>query len=219
MFFKGFSKKFFICLFVFLIFINTFNVFSDQQNKHATINAFKKYPHALGAFYGELSGYGLSYQQWFDRFGFETALGGYYTPPDCPTSTDAKSDILQYSVGFQVQYVVFSGNMIEQFSNWLDAALYIFSGVVHNGTVSVQCKENPNYDSNNPSEPQYIEDPNASPLYTPQLGTGFGIGIEIVLFKHFSIPTEFGLDSIWAPGSFWPVKAGFIVQSGFRYRY
>ena len=213
---KGFLRAATLILSILLLFFSTAILFAEEP-----INAFTAYPHALGAFIGDLSGYGLSYQQWFGRFGFETAFGGSYTPyssEECSISPSV--DILQYAIGIQGQYIVYSGNMIKSFADWLDASLYIFTGILHDGTIGKNCKVNPNYsDSNSSNESQYIEDPNAQPSFSPKLGTGLGIGIEIVLFKHFSFPIEFGLDSVWALGSIWPERAGYIVQGGFRYRY
>ncbi len=212
---RSYSRVLLICTTILLSF-STAILFAEEP-----INAFTAYPHALGAFAGDLSGYGLSYQQWFGRFGFETAFGGYYTPynpEECGYYENV--DILQYTIGIQGLYIVYSGNMVRSFADWLDGSLYIFSGIVHNGTVGRKCKVNPAYsDATADTETPYIEDPNATPTYSSQLGTGLGIGIEIVLFKHFSFPIEFGIDSIWTLGSVWPDRAGLIIQGGFRYRY
>ncbi|RKX83826.1 MAG: hypothetical protein DRP57_07150 [Spirochaetes bacterium] len=200
-----------------LIFFLTTALYSPLLFSDTGTNVYRAYPYALGAFAGELGGTGLSYQQWLGKFGYEVSFGGYYTPPDC--SFEPNSVFLTYSIGLQFQYALFSENLLKKFPDWIAASLYLFTGTVHVGSLSQPCKVNPDFNKDDLSSLMYLSDTSKSPVYTPDFGVGFGIGIEPVLFRHFSFPMEFGIDSIWPLGSLWPDTAGFIVQGGFRYRF
>jgi len=206
-------KKISIILLVFILTV----VFMPMLFGDTGTNVYRTYPYALGAFGGDLSGSGLSYQQWLGRLGYEVSFGGFYTPPDCSFEQD--EDFLTYSIGLQFQYSLFSENLLKKFPDWISASLYIFTGIVHAGSLSQHCKANPDYNKDDPTSPIYLSDTSKPPVYRPNFGLGFGIGIEPVLFRHFSIPVEFGIDSIWPLDSLWPDRAGFIVQGGFRYRF
>lgn len=205
-------KRIFPIFVVFLMIFAVSFLFPDTGT-----NIYRAYPYALGVFAGELGGTGLSYQQWMGRFGYEAAFGGIYKPPQSGLKSSFK--FLNYNIGLQVQYMLFSENLLRKFPDWISAALYLFTGAVHNGSFSQPYKANPDYtDPNLPAQP-FVIDTSKSPVYTPGFGFGIGIGIEPVLFRHFSFPFEFGLDSIWHIGSVWPEKAGFFAQGGFRYRF
>jgi hypothetical protein len=45
------------------------------------------------------------------------------------------------------------------------------------------------------------------------VAAGLGIGYEIVLFRHFSLPLQFGYQVEW------PFRVDFCFSGGLRYRY
>ncbi|NLJ10219.1 hypothetical protein [Gracilinema caldarium] len=100
---------------------------------------------------------------------------------------------ISYNIGVEYQRIVFGSNA----NDWLSGVLYIYGAGFHGGRV----------DSN-------------TGAYSPSFGIGAGIGIEIILFEHFSIPIGLvngvGITP-WDPYN----KFEFILmpQAGFRYRY
>jgi len=102
---------------------------------------------------------------------------------------------ISYNIGVEYQRIVFGSNANE----WLSGALYLFGAGFHGGTVD-----------------------SSTGAYSPSFGLGIGIGIEIILFEHFSIPIGL-VDGV----SITPLASDpsstftFILmpQIGFRYRY
>jgi hypothetical protein len=65
----------------------------------------------------------------------------------------------------------------------------------------------------------YVEE---AGTYAAVFTAGVGIGVELILFRHFSFPIEFGYGASWTATE--PdLSAAFVVnlnvQSGLRYRY
>jgi hypothetical protein len=172
--------------------------------------AYVEFPQALGFQFGVISGAGLSYHVWRDSLGFQVAGGIVYIP----LSDDYWYDrTLDYSVGTELQFRVYG----EDFASWLSGQLYGFAGLNHGGYIPiVTVTEGYEVDD------YWIEPEFATGPYTPTFGFGLGIGIEIILFRHFSIPVELGYGLEWIPTA--PtVQEQFNVnlrpQAGFRYRY
>ena len=105
------------------------------------------------------------------------------------------------------------------FTPWLSGQLYAFVGVKHRGYISVDMIVEGYCDENfmNCVDPVF-----AVGSYKPVVGLGGGIGTEIILFRHFSIPVEIGYGVDWSP------LAGDLAdqfevnlrpQVGARYRY
>ena len=162
---------------------------------------FHKFNESLGFQYGTIFGTGLSYQRWDSRQGFQAVFGAWYNP----ISTDV---ILDYAVGAEYQYSVYG----EDFAKWLSGQLYLFAGLTHQGYINVEST----YDEET-YETTYTQGP-----FGYVFGGGFGIGIEVILFEHFSIPFEIGYGIYW-DGSKETLAEQFLVdlafQVGFRYRY
>ncbi len=164
--------------------------------------AYERHPQALGIQYGAISGSGLSYYRWSDNIGFQIALGGLYDP----TGDISWMDILDYSVGAELQYTVYG----DSYAKWLAGQLYLFTGLNHRGVIERK-----------PSDPNGDLETEAGP-YIPSFTTGFGIGIEVVLFNHFSVPLEFGYAAAWKPSGASlqdQLAIKLITQAGFRYRF
>ncbi|THB68596.1 MAG: hypothetical protein D6B26_00430 [Spirochaetaceae bacterium] len=175
------SKVLILCAILLLVFSQL--AFSDESEEKAT---FKALPGSLGVQAGNLSGYGLTYQRWFDNsFGIQIAGGGYYFPVDREEGVpfDKCAD---YSIGVEIQKVVFASDFGHPL---LAGQLYVAGGLVHRGYVNaIEHIGNESDDYNT----LYTQGP-----YVPIVGIGVGIGIEFVLFNHLSIPVEFHYAGFW----------------------
>ena len=175
--------------------------------KKTESDAFSQYPEALGFYGGRISGSGLTYHRWNDNKGYQITAGVIYIPPlsNENSAIQLGDNMLDYVVGFENAYVVYS----EDFTGWLSGLLSLFWGVNHRGYWPVETTD---YETG-----AYTIHP-----YVPTITLGGGIGIEILLFKHFSIPFEIGYGVTYFPLEADPVDM-FLVnlypQAGFRYRY
>ncbi|TVQ26707.1 MAG: hypothetical protein EA383_05020 [Spirochaetaceae bacterium] len=156
-----------------------------------------RFPEALGFQYGLISGAGLSYQRWFGPTGLQVAGGILYFPAQTATSYPF---VLDYSIGLQVNRSVFASD----YSDRVSGQLYLVGGVSHGGRID-----------------RDYETSNAGP-FVPSIGLGGGLGIEIVLFEHFSFPIEVLYAGVWE-GIDRPfneqIRIDLVPQTGFRYRY
>ncbi len=168
----------------------------------AADSGFRQFDSALGFQVGQLSGLGLSYQKWEGDTGYQLAFGALYFPLD---ETDFWSpNILNYTIGAELQHTVYG----DDFANWLSGRLYLFSALNHRGYIEAEMVS---------SDPYVLGYGDFNAVFA----FGVGIGIEIILFKHFSFPVELG--RVFGT----PTKSGlrdqFVVdivpQVGFRYRY
>ena len=168
--------------------------------------AHQRHPQALGFQLGEISGTGLSYQRWFDPWGIQVAAGGYYNPiidEDDTNSYRWPEQVLQYSIGLELQRSVFAA---ESERHAAFGQLYLVSGITHQGYMDMLTEDG-----------KKVNGP-----YIPVFGVGAGIGIEIILIDHLSIPLE-----LLYAGSWSGIDAEFSKQLsldlrpqiGFRYRY
>ena len=180
-------------------------------------SAFSDYDQSLGGYFSALSGIGLSYQSWSGRLGFQTAAGliyfaddEYYTSPS-DTPDPEETELMMYDIGAGIQYMLFENS----FSDWLDGCLYLVAGITHFGSV----EKTYSYIDTADSEGFYPLDNVSAPRYVPGISTGFGIGIEFLIFDHFSIPVETVLSGSWDTDSRLPIEAGVKVMGGLRYRY
>jgi hypothetical protein len=89
--------------------------------------------------------------------------------------------------------------------------LYLFAGLTHQGYINVESTYNET------TGYTYTQGP-----FGYVFGGGIGIGIEVILFEHFSVPFEIGYGVYW-DGSKETLAEQFLVdlalQVGFRYRY
>lgn len=174
--------------------------------------AYEEFPEALGFQYGEISGTGLSYQAWRGAVGYQYAAGVIYMPLDGDSWLDTTLD---YAIGAEGQFRVYG----EDFADWLSGQLYTFVGLGHRGYIPIETVSDGRYIEDTD---EYIEPVFATGNYTPVIGLGAGIGIEIILFRHFSVPIELGYGVKWEPTA-GALDKQFHVdlypQIGFRYRY
>ena len=159
-----------------------------------------RYPNALGAAFGPISGIGLHYHRWDKTLGLQVSGGILYFPPgEGPGETS-----LDYNIGGAVQWQVFG----DVFSRWLRGNLYAFVGGNHRGYIPVIISGDPVTFSNGAFQADFTAGP--------------GIGIEIVLFEHFSIPVEFGYGATWTmtePDLARAFSVTIYGQTALRYRY
>lgn len=170
---------------------------------------------ALGGYYGPIAGTGLHYHRWIGANGYQITGGVLYIP----FGSDSwwSSTTLDYNIGGEYQRQVYS----EAFTNWLSGSLYLFAGGLHRGfipivTVTEGYFADPNDDNS------WVESVYGTGAFQAQLTAGFGIGVEIILFNHLSLPIEFGYGGTWVVTEADLSEAFLVnpyVQSGLRYRY
>lgn len=156
---------------------------------------YELFDESLGVQFGNVSGWGLSYQKNFGGSALQATLGLLYD------SNASWGSVLDYVVGAEWQRTLYG----DGFANWLDGQIYLLTALTHRGNVSIL-----DYTTNElaPFEATFT--------------AGFGIGVEIVLFKHFSIPVECGYVVSWIPtrsGILNQLKVDLHPQVGLRYRY
>ena len=181
-------------------------------SEEVDLPAYEKFPQALGFQYGEISGSGLSYQVWRNGLGFQVAGGVVYLPLEDDGFWFDRT--LDYSVGGEIQTRVYG----EDFASWLSGQLYAFAGLNHGGYIPVVVVK----DALQISEDEWLPEEYGIGSYTPTFGVGVGIGIEIVLFRHFSVPIELGYGFEWLPTAATvpeQFRVNLYPQVGFRYRY
>ncbi|MBI9107508.1 MAG: hypothetical protein JEZ04_12250 [Spirochaetales bacterium] len=105
-----------IILLSLLCFFLVFSLAAEEKS------VYDEFDQALGGYYGDIGGWGISYQQWFGPVGFETAAGFAY---------DSQSTFA-YVIGAQMQFMLYQ----DYFSEWFSGSLYFFTGGLHGGTVS-----------------------------------------------------------------------------------
>lgn len=206
--------------------------------------AFDRNAHALGVFAGGIGGVGLHYQHWFGKLGVQTAFGIFYSPEgdsfdpffffggaasyDEYQWRDPDSEALYYSyyrtrlsynIGLEFLYRLFA----EDFAKWFSGNLYIFGGINHSGIDQFYYDKKKVEYTDGESGYYWTEDytKKIEVGYSPNLSMGLGIGVEPMLFQHFSLPLEFGFGLFWE-GMEFDKNAFFInpiIQAGLRYRF
>ena len=161
-----------------------------------------RFPEALGFRFRDISGMGLSYHRWMGSTGFEIAGGILYFPlavqADFPI-------VLDYSIGLQVNRSVFASD----YSDRVSGQLYLVAGISHRGEIEREFTTG--------GSGQETAGP-----FVPSIGVGGGLGIEIVLFDHFSFPIEVLYAPIWSYTGepfLESVRITLAAQTGFRYRF
>ena len=177
---------------------------------------YESFPQALGGFYGPFSGSGLHYQKWLGENGFHVTGGIVYVPYDDSDWWYAGTT-LDYSVGGEFQRRVYG----EAFTDWLAGSLYLFAGGMHRGYIPI-VEVAAAYFSVPGDETTWVDAVYAVGSFQAEVSVGAGIGMELILFRHFSLPLEFGYGAIWTvtePAFADAFTVGPNVQTGLRYRY
>lgn len=161
-----------------------------------------RFQKALGFQAGQLSGLGLSYQEWKGDTGYQVAAGIMYFPV-----SEYSYRLLDYSIGIELQ----SSLYYDSFSTWLSGGLYLFAALNHQGYINM-IDPNPN-----DSVYESVVGP-----FEAVIGLGGGIGVEATLFDHFSIVLELGYGVFWTPTKaklLEQFSVNIVPQVGLRYRY
>ncbi len=180
---------------------------------------YETFPEALGGSFGPISGSGLHYHKWIGRNAFQVTGGIIYVPFD-PTDYyyyDLYESTLDYTIGGEFQRRVYG----EAFTNWLAGSLYVFAGGRHRGYIPINLVvDGYVVPASDPEE--WVEPVYAVGTFQADVTIGAGIGVELILFRHFSIPIEFGYGGTWIMTET-DLTEAFLVnvygQSGLRYRY
>ncbi len=103
---------------ILIVLLSLFVVFSATAESESVFDEFDQ---AVGGFYGMVGGQGISYQQWFDTFGLETAAGfSYYG-----------GDTFDFNIGAQAQFMLYK----DSFGDWFTGGLYAWGGGLYGALV------------------------------------------------------------------------------------
>jgi hypothetical protein len=168
-----------------------------------------QYPNSIGIFGSSMEGGGLSYQRWMGSFGYAITLGGSILPS---TKAEGSYALTQagspdfyawsYNAELDLAYKLFSST----FAKWLAGDLFAYAMIAHRGSVAAVYVPDP-------AVPAGGTGTYEAGAYTTVYSLGLGIGYEITLFRHFSIPLQFGYAAEW------PVQLAFDLSGGLRYRF
>ena len=117
-------KKTTLCLGIFLAMVFAVQPATGQEASTVEGTAYERFARGLGFSGGLISGVGLSYRQWSDRFGYQVVAGGYYYPAESWEFTS-----MDYWVSAEGFYRMYSA----EFADWFFNQLYLFAGVIHHG--------------------------------------------------------------------------------------
>lgn len=197
---KGLCRFLSVTLLLFTFAASLAAVEGETPPKYEEVKPSVVYPDALGAAFGPISGIGLHYHRWEKSFGWQVTGGILYFPPgQQPGQTS-----LDYNLGGALQWQVYG----DTFAPWLSGNLYLFLGGNHRGYIPVRSSGDPLVFTNGP--------------FQADITAGPGIGTEIVLFEHFSIPIEFGYGGTWTvtqPDLSQAFTVNIYGQTALRYRY
>lgn len=192
-----------ITVILFITFLLPTTVVFAEETTDSEVTAYEQYSHALGIQIGAISGVGLSYQTWMNKIGLQVT-GGIF-----PISIPFSEVYLIYDVGLEVQFRLIGTD----FTKWLSGQLYLLTGITHIGAFYRQpssfgwvwVEDKPDYDK-----------------YIPSIIVGIGFGIEVIIFRHISIPVGVGCGLIWT-GREQALAQQFSIflfpEVGLRYRF
>lgn len=185
------QAQYMLLICIFLCFFTLSEIFADEPPKTNTTPALQEYPSALGISLSTIGNVGLSWKHWFGITGTEVTVGGLWDP------AATVGNIYWYSVSAAVSHRLFS----EDFADWFSGGLDLVLLLGHAG------EDGFDYDVGSSN---YIRIG-----YVPYLYLGAGIGIEMVMFRHFSQELQFLYMARFlnSPG----IHLG--VNASFRYRY
>jgi hypothetical protein len=164
-----------------------------------SLPSFQEFPNALGMSINSTTGWGLHWLYWKDNLGLSVTAGGSYLPEGATTNFLSPQNWVDYGISVQGLLRVYGID----FSKWLGGQLYVTALLGHQGKGAMIYS----YD------PVTSVSTNVRGPYVPMLNLGLGIGIELIWFKHFSIPLE-----IMYVGQY-PFKLEPAVSLGLRYRF
>jgi len=150
--------------------------------------AYLQFNDGVGFSVGRISGYGISFRHWFsEKVGLQVCAGGLYFPSEPGSGWIDYGTLLQYWSGLEV----FRSLYATEFTKWLFGQVYLFAGATHYGNIPWEATLNEDGYT-------YTYTPG---VYVPGFGLGGGVGIEMTLFRHFSMVFELGYAAFWEPSS------------------
>jgi len=177
------------------------------SDEGAMISPTKEFPRALGVFGSSMNGGGLSYQSWNSDLGFAVAAGAFAIPASGLQfgENTASTDVMNYGYNIEANllYRLFASN----FWNWLSGDLLVYASVAYKGAQTADYIYDPDKDET--TDDSYYREGTLE----QSVAAGLGIGYEIVLFRHFSLPLQFGYQVEW------PFLLDFCFSGGLRYRF
>lgn len=181
----------FLAFCMIFVFFSVFETAADESTKKFADPALQEYPSALGISLSTIENVGLSWKRWFGNVGLEVAAGGFWDP------SSTIGNIYWYSVSAAVSRRLFA----EEFSDWFSGGLDLVFLAGHAGEDGYE------YDA---LTSNFIRTG-----YLPYFHVGAGIGIEVLLFRHFSQELQFLYSArlLNNPG----IHLG--VNASFRYRF
>jgi len=173
-----------------------------ESGESGDLRPSQEFSQALGFQGGALSGTGLSYFRQGEKLSWQVAGGALYSPV---SDQSFLANVLDYTIGVELHFPVYAS----VYKDWLEGQLYLFTGLNHRGTIS--------------KEYSVALEAEFAGEYTSKFGIGGGIGIELILFDHFSLPFEIGYGFFFLP-TLGPnladkLRINIVPQAGFRYRY
>lgn len=152
------TKKMFLIMLLAALLV--FPTFGDESRKKIPAN---QYSQGFGLMAGMVSGWGLSYQHWFDDVGIKVSgvafTGQAYTPTPDVNTTGSYQDKNFYSIGIEGMFPLLG----HEPTDWLSGSIYLVGGVSFG----------------NPFIPE-----------STAIAAGFGFGIETLWFKHWAFSLE-----------------------------
>jgi hypothetical protein len=159
--------------------------------------SFVEFPSALGMELNTMAGWGLHWMYWKDALGISVTGGGIYQPAN--SAYPGQVENLDYGIFAQALLRVYGVD----FAKWFGGQLYATVLLGHQGRLDYQTVYD--YAGNFVS--------NGTGAFIPMFNAGIGIGIEFILFRHFSLPVECLLIGQY------PWKLNFTATFGLRYRF
>ncbi|HEY9054711.1 MAG TPA: hypothetical protein VIO60_07825 [Rectinemataceae bacterium] len=152
---------------------------------------FDEFPSSLGVSFITPETIGLSWKRWYGKTALELSAGGFWNP-----SNDSGSRY-RYSVMGAVSRRLYA----DDFANWFSGGLYLVALAGHSGEEGVE------WDMDTSSYTRLG--------YQPAIYAGAGLGIETVLFRHFSQELQF----VYVGKFLSDPGIGFALNVAVRYRY
>jgi hypothetical protein len=178
----------------------------EGEDKQELTSPAEDFPQSVGVFGSSWNGGGLSYQRWFGRLGLGLTAGGTASPATLYRTDGSSTTSSAFNWGYNVQLDLLYRLYASNFWRWLSGDLFAFATFGHHGDSTAHYV-NPNTTIGDGDE-YYVNG-----TFIPTFSAGLGIGYEIVLFRHFSAPIQFGYVVEW------PFTMNFSVAGGLRYRY
>jgi hypothetical protein len=196
---------------------STLALFASAEELQSPAELF---PQSLGVYGSTSTGGGLSYQRWWGNLGGAVTFGASAAPYSASSGqlnssplylsmgTSASPDFYawNYNVELDLFYKLYASN----FWDWLSGDLFAYALLGNFGGQTASYTTHYAADGTT-----YLSTSYSANSFKASFAAGIGIGYEITLFKHFSIPLMFGYTAQFPA----PYHLDFTGSGGLRYRY